>query len=226
MDLISPWESLRQFGLPNIRWCEAHTHGWIAEPANTWSNLIYIILGLVLLWRQRKNAIISDGLIGSSLVFLGCASFVYHMSFTFILQIGDFVGMFMLLGYCVAFNLKRAGGRRNIHLIAWGLVFLFFIPFSIMRLYGIAYQSLIPLFVILLLVTEWKARKFDPLPLKKFWLGLSLIGISFICTISDAKRWWCMPESMLQGHAFWHLFSALAIFMLADYYSPSRANKT
>ena len=44
-----PWHSSADLlGAPNIKWCEATLCGWISEPANTWSNLLYLVSALAL----------------------------------------------------------------------------------------------------------------------------------------------------------------------------------
>ena len=44
-----PWYELSELRLPNFDWCEAQRCSYVVEPANAWSNLAYVIVGLVLL---------------------------------------------------------------------------------------------------------------------------------------------------------------------------------
>ena len=55
-----PWSELSHFAPPNVKWCEAQVCGWIVEPANTWSNLAYILLGALLLWRAAGSTNVQD----------------------------------------------------------------------------------------------------------------------------------------------------------------------
>src|SRR5262245_13387782 len=50
-----PWVGLREWGgLPNVKWCEETLCAVVAEPANTWSNLAFLI-GAAALWRMNKD---------------------------------------------------------------------------------------------------------------------------------------------------------------------------
>ena len=50
------WTPLREWGgLPNVKWCEETLCGVIAEPANTWSNLAYLVVAVALWWFTRKD---------------------------------------------------------------------------------------------------------------------------------------------------------------------------
>ncbi len=50
------WTPLREWGgLPNVKWCEETLCGVIAEPANTWSNLAYLVVAAWLWWFTRKD---------------------------------------------------------------------------------------------------------------------------------------------------------------------------
>src|SRR4051812_39077167 len=50
-----PWSELSHLAPPNLKWCEAQVCGWIVEPANTWSNLAYGLLGAALLVARRDR---------------------------------------------------------------------------------------------------------------------------------------------------------------------------
>lgn len=90
----SPWAALER---PNIKWCEEILISLIAAPANTWSNLAYIISGVYnfLLVRNERGRLIK--LFGPVIIFLGCASFIYHAFYTLFFQFFDLVGMLMFI---------------------------------------------------------------------------------------------------------------------------------
>ena len=45
-----PWSG---FTPPNVDWCEEELCAWIVNPADTWSNLAYVVLGLFMWWAAR-----------------------------------------------------------------------------------------------------------------------------------------------------------------------------
>ena len=53
-----PWYKLSSVALPNVKWCEETLHGWVTEPANTWSNIPFILekkpLDLCCRYRQAQ----------------------------------------------------------------------------------------------------------------------------------------------------------------------------
>src|SRR6476469_2090017 len=95
-DPSSPWYTLSEMRRPNVKWCEGQNNSWIIEPANTWSNLAYLIVGFILLQKARKDQ--SKGLkaYGPVLIALAFCSGIFHTSYTFVFQILDFFGMYLL----------------------------------------------------------------------------------------------------------------------------------
>ena len=93
-----PWES---WARPNIKWCEDNLCAWVTTPANTWSNVAYVVVGVAMLWesyrcgqhkskRPRERTVSHLGL--ASIV-VGVTSFLFHMSYTAVFQFADFFGM-------------------------------------------------------------------------------------------------------------------------------------
>ena len=41
---------------PNVDWCEEELCGWIVNPADTWSNLAYIVFGIAMALHARGRA--------------------------------------------------------------------------------------------------------------------------------------------------------------------------
>ena len=101
-----PWSG---FTPPNVDWCEEELCGWITNPANTWSNLLYVALG-VLMWREaRRRRSPALAPFGPASIAVGVFSFVYHASYTWMLQFFDFVGMFLFCFCVLALNARRLG---------------------------------------------------------------------------------------------------------------------
>jgi hypothetical protein len=49
-------------------------------------------------------------------------------------------------------------------------------------------------------------------------VGLALLGAAGLASLADVTRAACDPESWLQGHALWHVLSALALAALFRFY--------
>ena len=51
-----PWyEAQQSYGAPNVNWCEPTVCSVINEPANTWSNLPYLLVSLVLIKKMKDQ---------------------------------------------------------------------------------------------------------------------------------------------------------------------------
>ena len=67
-----PWYELSEIAKPNVKWCEATVCGWITEPANTWSNLAFIGMGIAI-WIIASNKTKRPQTLRAVRVFVGYA---------------------------------------------------------------------------------------------------------------------------------------------------------
>src|SRR5258706_13986144 len=85
------------FVKPTIKYCEDNLPSYIAQPANAWSNLAFVFVGVYIFLKSRghKNPLLK--FLGPMAVLVGLFSFFYHASFTFI-------GQFLYLGSLYLFS--------------------------------------------------------------------------------------------------------------------------
>jgi hypothetical protein len=58
----------------------------------------------------------------------------------------------------------------------------------------------------------WSPVRLDPKRRPWFWAGLGSFGVAFIVwNLSRTDGVWCDPASLLQGHALWHLLTAVSV---------------
>ena len=58
----------------------------------------------------------------------------------------------------------------------------------------------------------WAPRAIHPRRVPWFWAGLASFGIAFfVWNLSRTGRVWCNPDTLLQGHALWHVLSAVSV---------------
>ncbi len=207
---------------PNLKWCESNLCGWITTPANTWSNLAYLLVA-VLLWRRAART--GSGTcraFAHVLFWLGLFSFLYHASYTFFFQVFDFLGMFMLLFLFLVLNLRRAGvvgpgGQLRVYLSGVLSFTALVIPMYFM---AIRYQALVTLLTATVLLQE-----------ARIWLGgartrygrfaaaMTLLGVATGFSALDVTHTWCVPDNhWVQGHALWHVFGAASLYQAALFY--------
>jgi len=100
-------------------WCESFNRGNIKEPSNTWSNLGFVLAGLMILWRtgrdrttgaQRRNRFVSPKdkfyptLYGNIVLFMGPGSMLYHGSLKFWADVVDQMSMFLFVGFFCSYS--------------------------------------------------------------------------------------------------------------------------
>lgn len=219
-----PWYELSSWALPNVKWCEASRCAWVVEPANTWSNLAYVFIGLAIFIWGRTGSRQTARIFAYNLIFVGIASGIYHASYTFFFQLGDFIAMYALLFVLLVLNLKRAVNLRQAMMFAfWLIAVVCFTALTILfHKTGIPIQILVVLIIISIFVSEvwinfkWK-HKID---YSYYYPGWALLAVAFIFSILDVTRTMCYPyHPILQGHALWHVLSALSILALYFFYS-------
>jgi hypothetical protein len=223
-----PWYNITEkTGAPNVKWCEETLCQWISEPANTWSNLSYLIGGLFLLWFARKHKHNAEMLqFGPIIFFMGSMSFVYHLSNFYLSQILDFIGMFFFVGWTIGMNLIRLGKLKSKHLIAFNLIYSFIntLIMHVMYVNGIKYQVLIIISGLIICLTEYLARNIVKVYYKWFFATLASLILAFAFSIADGKRIWCNPTDhgwFSQGHAVWHWLAGLGMVLIFFHFQQS-----
>jgi Ceramidase len=222
-----PWSG---FTPPNVDWCEEELCAWIVNPADTWSNLAYVALGLWM-WRAARGRR-ELRLFGPAGVAVGVFSFAYHASYTWALQFLDFVGMFLFCFTVLARNASRLGWiepRREPLFFALGVTGASALVPVLFEL-GVAIQLTVAVCIAVALGQEAWLRRRAPGPSlpRVYWLGLGLLGLAALCSLLDVTRTVCDPQNhWLQGHAAWHVLSALALVAFFQFYAalPGRAER-
>ena len=124
-----PWDG---FAPGTVHFCEERLCGWIAEPANAWSNLGFLAMGVYLLLRAKKDKRAPLYLVGVTSLLVGVGSFLFHMSGTFVGEFADLSAMFLIGSLMVTMEARRfvpmfgqlvgivmtslGGGLRSLHL--------------------------------------------------------------------------------------------------------------
>lgn len=208
----SPWSG---WALPDIKHCEANLSGWIAAPANTWSNLAYAAVGLWILRRSRRRGLLDAGGLGPVSIVVGLTSFFFHASYTFAGQVCDYAGMFVLLGWALARGLERAGlaTARGAARFWAGQVAASLLALFGFRAAGWGVQTLVLVQALALFALELRLLlvEKDAPSAKPFWAMQGLLAVAYLCWHLDHADAFCRPDDhLLQLHAAWHLLTAAA----------------
>ncbi len=218
---------------------------FLREKMNSWSNLAFVWCGLVCLFMgfadkkstDSENLIIKMPIIsyatGLSLIYLGLGSFLYHASLTRVMQRFDMAGTYaaiaaVIIVGCLRMNeffLKKKSSeisRRNVYgwlllmltldvifyVFKWQMNSTFVLPFMIIVLMGIA-------------VFLWSKKEVE---VKVFWpiLALFFVVLAYTFWVLDVKKILCDPDSLLQGHAAWHILTGLSLLFMYIYFRKIR----
>lgn len=221
-----PWHDVTvMHGAANIKWCEETLCSWISEPANTWSNLGYMVVGFfIFAMALRDNQSWKLKQFGPIVFFMGLMSFVFHLSNFYTTQILDYWGMFLFVGWVLGMNLIRLGKIKEKNLMAFNLSLLgvYTAIVHIMYLAGLKYQMLILISGFLIIFTEILCRRRERTSFRFFVVACAFLIAAFTFSILDGKRIWCHPTEhgwFSQGHAVWHWLSAVAMWFIYKHYS-------
>lgn len=226
-----PWYDITVTqGAPNIKWCEETLCQWISEPANTWSNLGYLIVAVIITvisFKNKHNFQLKQ--FGPIIFFMGAMSFFYHQSNFYGSQILDFVGMFFFVGWAKGMNLIRLGKLKDSHLIPFNLLVavVYTIAMHIMYLTGVKFQMIVLISAFIIIGTEIWAQKKKRTDIGWFVTSILTLIVAFGFSISDGQRIWCDPTQhgwFSQGHAIWHWTAAIAMFTIYKHYSRPALN--
>lgn len=213
------------WGKTTIRFAEDNICGWVAQPANTWSNLAYIIFALVMVWEIQKFKILNRIMWGFPITsaLIGLTSGFYHASATFIGQFFDFAAIYVFGAYLIYLALNRRNIRQKYLLTGLGvmivilLLTLWFLPF--LRIY-IAFGMLF-----VLLYVEF-TNKVKPATYRNLYIGLSVFALAYGIWLLDQRYIWDIDhvEHFINGHAIWHVLTAVSIYFGYKHYSQESLN--
>lgn len=210
--LWAAWPSATCF--PDDCFCEAIGGGLVRQPANTWSSFGFLLGALWVARRSLRRETTGRSaldraetwLFVGSLVLVGLGSALYHASLTFVGQVIDVSGMYLVATFIL---LHRLGPRWKVSPF-WSVLGFALANAALMTAQVTTPSLRRVLFGALLvtaLVVEWRSLRAG-----RTWLamGSGLMALAFAIWVVDWKRWLCEPGSLLQGHALWHLLGAFA----------------
>lgn len=104
---MCPWTEY----LPRtVNFCESRVCGLIAFPGETWSNLIYILVGLMVIWIAAKEKQLKYSTFGITAICVGVGSFLFHMTGTFWGEVLDVESMYLFSGLLITYTAGRLWG--------------------------------------------------------------------------------------------------------------------
>ncbi len=214
------WHPLGRWGWANVKWCEETLMGWVTEPANTWSNLAWILAAVAIVFRKPVPRHPLVKLMPMALVGLGLLSGFYHATNAWITQLGDFLGMYLVAAIPFLINLERLGvknaGTRKCYIltnifgvVATAIGYYAHFPIQIIFAFFFGGTALMEA----LLRSRAPARSY-----RNFFATLGAFAVAATFSALDVTRTMCEPENhFIQGHALWHCFGAIGVYFADGY---------
>lgn len=248
----SLWTNWRVAERNAFTFCEHIRQGEaIVQPANTWSNFGFLFVGMLCLFigindfKIRKpdssNLLIRypgfSILLGASCIYLFFGSFMYHASMAYFFQKLDITGMYAVTLALISYNIFRffptryayraSTYRSSHHAIITISILLNFVFFA--GLWKVNVNILFPSVILLLmginvLYNLKNKQHFSRLYKHLFKLSIFVLVVSTVLWVCDREDIWCIPTSIFQGHALWHILNALSIFLLYMCYRTESIN--
>ena len=214
--------------------CEASRAGLVKQPANTFSNLGFVAAGLLIAWHlgrtSREGRVLGRG-VGTAyaviVVLLGPGSSAMHATQSACGGRLDLLSMYLVASFGAAWAIARLLRRPR---ALWPLLIVLVIgcelvatlsgDVPVVRFSGnLAFATLL---VTALFGEVMLARRpGSGLTLRWGVAALITMLVAFAIWIAD-QHGWCDPDSLLQGHAVWHLLNAVAAYFLYRHYAAER----
>lgn len=229
-------------GSSGMTFCE-HGSGIIRQPMNTWSNLGYVVAGLIVGWwtvrRFRPGtAVLAGNRMHAFLLFpvlyatvaasIGPASMALHASTTTWGGQVDILSMLLWAAFVLAYGLTRALDWDERRFLAVFLA-VFAVAASIFLAQPISVSGTVIFGVIIAGFAATEAwivlRRAELTADRRFLAGTAVsFAVAFAIWIpSQTGGPLCAPDSWLQGHAVWHVLTAVSVLSLFAYYDSERS---
>jgi hypothetical protein len=206
--------------------CELPRDGsLIVQPANSGSSYGYAFAGfLMILLARGRNwqsgfAPMAAQFFGMTAIFVGLGSVLLHATLTLWGQFFDVMGMYLVSGFMLVSAIARARGLtdRNaaiLYAVVVGalLAILYAVPEVRRWLYAVV------LIAAIILELGFARPRRPQVKLRYYVAGLLTKALAFTIWNLDQNGIVCAPDSLLQGHAIWHLLGATSLWLTFLYY--------
>ena len=199
------------------------------QPANSVSSFGYVLIGFLMVSLARVRDTVSAlsplamQTLGVTSIIVGLGSALLHATLTLWGQFFDVLGMYLIGSFFLVRALTRwrniPDGRATAFYIGLsGMLVLLLIMLPEIRRWLFAVLLIVAIIVELVF-----ARPLRPGARLTYYLGgLFVTALAFGIWMLDQQHIICVPESLLQGHAIWHILGAASLWLTFCYYRSER----
>jgi hypothetical protein len=242
VDVNIVWQSLKPATcMPDRCFCEVIQPRIIRQPVNTWSNLAFVLVGILIFFTaiddlylhhspQNTNPMqtkwvypVTYGLVATS---IGAGSMFYHLSLSFAGQVVDILSMYLMALFMLFYNLSRPGWLKSKSFLTWYLLSNLLLGI-IATIWPELRRPIFLLIVASVLASEFIVRRAYVSKLDMRWFAAALASLVTACLawILDITGTLCQPTSFFQAHALWHIGMAAAVGFVFLYYRSEKVEE-
>ena len=220
--------------------CEAARIGIIKQPVNSYSNIGFVLSGLISAWIVSHSKIDASGFFFKHpfiplfyciiTVLLGPCSMAMHATETQLGGLFDMNSMYLFAAFMFSFSLAR---RYNLSTVLFIVIYLAIIVFCNIAgmhstICGIKFYAgnaafgavcvLGMIFEVMNYITHKPKVQFK----YAIYCSVSFIVAFVVWHFGYDSHCFCNPSSLFQWHGVWHILCALSTFFLFRYYISER----
>ena len=226
-----PWPGWRLASCYPGCFCEAFHSGGVAQPQSSYSNLFYILAGLLILGagglsdgEPRENLLARRrGYVagfGWAIVAIGATSLFFHVSLTRVGRWLDYMGMYAFASYALLYGLARLRRWKDGTFLVLYVLLLAVLGTLWFAAPGYRRPLLGGLILGIVAVEAVAHRLRRPMNIRTRCLSAALgcFLAAFAVNMLDESGMICQPHGVLQWHAVWHFLTAASTALLFSYY--------
>ncbi len=217
--------------------CEVDSGGLFKQDANTLSSLLLVYFGHAIAWRVGRQQAAGypqlpdnfmnrgdffSGIYALAVILLGWGTVAMHGSLTAMGGFLDVSSMYVWVSFCVCYSFIRTIRRGAFFfLLMYGGLSagLIFAPLPVETTFGALIASAVILEGVYRLINRYRVC------FEKKWVlytAVSFFSGFGIWNLSLEGRPLYYPNTLLQGHAAWHILCAVATWTIYRYYRSER----
>lgn len=219
--------------------CEAARDAIIVQPANTFSNAGFVVAGLAIAWHTGSGMARGSVLAANRgfatgfaclVVLLGPASAAMHATQSAAGGHLDLASMYLVASFVAAYAGMRwfkGGPAQFVALFVGGVAFCEIVGLLGTEVPVVQYAGNLAFALLLIIAVALEVGLLRRAGCRAHpWYGiaaLATIVVAFVIWNVSTTRL-CSPDSLLQGHAIWHLLCAVAAYLLYRFYASEDAS--
>ena len=227
-----PWRNWKlSRGFYTQVFCEQIRDTTMRQPFNAWSSLIFVPIGLWVARRAFLDKVPSPrvapvrrhtryGLLyGTALVITGIGSWLFHASLTYVGHFVDVTGMYFLGGFLFTYGLSRKFQKSATAFLA--LYTAVVTPMVLLEWFHPS-SSRVAFAALIVSALTFEIVWHRSLSNWYFVAAMATLLLGFAIWIADETGVLCAPASCFQGHAVWHILTAISAQLSYLYYLSER----